>query len=350
MEKNYWLHRISHWDDVSYPLLEKGILSIAFSDFANTGFIEKCDNNWEVFEKSFLDNKWGKHRGRHLLWRFLYEMKKGDYVVVPTYKAFSVFEIVDNKAMLSNELDLTNIKARGDVSFVRESARLKLDRKEHKDVDLGFFRKVKPIIEGASRSDFADRALTARMKMQQTNAAISDLAKSIEEAIKGYKDDKPINLYEDILKKSLKDFLNLIRDKLNPDKLENLVRLYFKGVGASDVYKPPKKEKDKEGDADIIATFEHLKIIIYVQAKFHNKDTKTSETAVKQINDYINYIKQEQEKIKEDGGYSHLAWVISTADEFFPKCEELAKEKGVQLINGEEFTKMLLESGLSCLK
>ena len=30
---NYWLHRISHMQAVSYPLLEKGYLSIGFKDF-----------------------------------------------------------------------------------------------------------------------------------------------------------------------------------------------------------------------------------------------------------------------------------------------------------------------------
>ena len=31
---NYYLHRISHHDELAYPLLERGILSIGWSDFA----------------------------------------------------------------------------------------------------------------------------------------------------------------------------------------------------------------------------------------------------------------------------------------------------------------------------
>ena len=46
---NYWLHRISHHAEVSYPLLDKNILSIGFSDFVNQGFIDAVlkDDTWE---------------------------------------------------------------------------------------------------------------------------------------------------------------------------------------------------------------------------------------------------------------------------------------------------------------
>jgi hypothetical protein len=37
----YWLHRIAYLQGVSYPLLEKGYLSIGFSDFSDEDFIEK---------------------------------------------------------------------------------------------------------------------------------------------------------------------------------------------------------------------------------------------------------------------------------------------------------------------
>jgi hypothetical protein len=38
---NYWLHRISHHAEIAYPLLDKGYLSIGFSDFATQEFIKK---------------------------------------------------------------------------------------------------------------------------------------------------------------------------------------------------------------------------------------------------------------------------------------------------------------------
>ena len=35
---NYWLHRISHCAEASWPLLEKGILTIGFSELSNNAF------------------------------------------------------------------------------------------------------------------------------------------------------------------------------------------------------------------------------------------------------------------------------------------------------------------------
>lgn len=38
---NYWLHRISHKSEASYPLLEEGYLSIGFSEvFTNEKFLK----------------------------------------------------------------------------------------------------------------------------------------------------------------------------------------------------------------------------------------------------------------------------------------------------------------------
>lgn len=33
MERNYWIHRISHIAEISYPLLDVGYLSYGWSDF-----------------------------------------------------------------------------------------------------------------------------------------------------------------------------------------------------------------------------------------------------------------------------------------------------------------------------
>ena len=44
---NYWLHRISHLAELSYPLLEKGYLTIGFSDFSDELTINNVENNNE---------------------------------------------------------------------------------------------------------------------------------------------------------------------------------------------------------------------------------------------------------------------------------------------------------------
>ncbi|MDP1971936.1 MAG: hypothetical protein Q8J87_03120, partial [Sediminibacterium sp.] len=87
---NYWLHRISHHAEFSYPLMELNLLSIGFSDFAYDGFInrvlnggETWEKRWETFENE-VEEIWGeKPRTRHNLWRFIEGFKKGDWVIIP---------------------------------------------------------------------------------------------------------------------------------------------------------------------------------------------------------------------------------------------------------------------------
>ena len=74
----YWLHRISHCQETSRPLLEKGFLTIGFSDFSNPKFLSY---GWNDFNEEFQE-QWGcLPRSRHFLWRFLHEMNQGDFVI-----------------------------------------------------------------------------------------------------------------------------------------------------------------------------------------------------------------------------------------------------------------------------
>jgi hypothetical protein len=59
---NYWIHRISHHAELSYPLLDKGFLTIGFSDFTDDDeIIEKVKfNDWNFFNGKFKE-KWGVH-------------------------------------------------------------------------------------------------------------------------------------------------------------------------------------------------------------------------------------------------------------------------------------------------
>ena len=116
----------------------------------------------------------------------------------------------------------------------------------------------------------------------------------------------------------------------------------------ANVESPAKNAPDTEGDADIIATFESLKLIVYVQAKFHRG--KTDSHAVKQIRQYADNISGSD----EDEEFARLFWVISTAEGFTEECKSLAKHKKVRkktrLIDGNEFAKMLLDTGIEGLQ
>ena len=334
---NYWLHRISHIAELSYPLLDKGFLTIGFSDFTNTEFIDKVRaNNWNYFNKQFRE-KWGKvPRNRHNLWRFLH-FKKGDLIIIPSRETFYVCEITDDRPLLINETYSDDLKTWGknkvstnDTYLISENG---------KAYDLGFARKVKVLYKKISRAQFADAKLTSRMKIRQTNTAINDLKKSIEKSIANYIENKPIHLHSILVEKTASLVLDSIKNELNPDKFERLVKTYFRTIGANEVTIPAKNERDKEGDADIVAVFENIKLIIYIQAKFHKG--KIDEWGTNQILEY----KTNKESI--DDGYNKIAWVITSADSFNKEAERIATENEIQLINGVEFSKMLLNAGFN---
>jgi predicted Mrr-cat superfamily restriction endonuclease len=334
-----WLHRISHHAEVAYPLLENGYLSIGYSDFSEPDFIkDSCgENAWQLFEKYFDDN-WGQRpKNRYNLWRFVAEMRKGDLIVVPSWGTFSVYELTEDMAEPVAAIKLSDIKDWHGNNIEKNEDGL-LYRKTGELIDLGFVRKVKLIKKDIPRYEYADAALTSRMKIRSTNADMSDLKGSIEKALEGFTKGQPLSIYSQIITKTQQSILDTIRGELTPGKFEILVEWYFKRIGASDVYIPSKNESGKEGDADVVAVFEPLKTIIYSQVKFHTGET--SSWAIEQITNY------KDQKDSMDDGYSKICWVISSADNFSKQSYDFAKEAKVQLIDGKQFTTMLLEAGI----
>jgi predicted Mrr-cat superfamily restriction endonuclease len=335
---NYWLHRISHHAEASYPLLEKGHLTIGFSKVSNLEFLDKLksgDSAYAYFEEAIVNAYGSKIRSRLSLWRFLVEMKIGDRVLVPSAGSFSIYQI-EGEVSAINQLELQGVSAWNGTLMINKGV-LQIGENP---IDLGFFLKVSPVAKNISRYDYADADLTSRLKHRSTNADISDISTNISKALNAYNEKKPINLHHFILEKTRENLLNIIQTELNPDKFEKLVKWYFQRLGAEIIH-TSKNEKDKDGDADVIAVFESLKTIYYIQAKFHNDNTSTSEWAVEQINKYREYKNESR-----DDEYTKISWVISSAPEFSPKCVNRAKVYSVGLFNGPEFAQMILEAGI----
>ena len=335
---NTWLHRISHHAELSYPLLERGFLSIGFSDFDNDEFIRRTrSEGWGYFNAEFED-AWGKcPRTRYNLWRFIVEMQVGDWVVVPSWGVFSIYEIAEDVCPLP-ELDADGLKTWNDEAVTKTDRGFVVNDAV---VDLGFVRKVTPIATGLSRYDFTDAALSSRMKIRNANANISDLEENVRKALSAFQSNLPINLHSQILTASRAKVLELVQSELIPDKFEHLIKWYFEQIGASDVSIPAKNESGKEGDADIVAVFEQLKTIFYVQAKHHRNET--SQWATEQIKAYVDH------KDKMDDGYTKVAWVVSSGDSFSDEAIKLSKEHSIQLFNGPDLTRMILEAGIENL-
>lgn len=340
MERNYWIHRISHIAEISYPLLDNNYLSYGYSDFEENGFIDgvRGENGWQFIEEQFK-SKWGElSRGRYQLWNFIKEMKEGDWVVVPSYGEFSICELLEDEPIMIKDIKDIVIKNWNNETICRDEEGY-LINSDNSKIDLGFARRIKIIKKSISRYDYADSKLTSRMKVRQTNVCITDLEKSILKALNGVENSHPIRLRNE-LEMIVPNLCDIIQTKLNPDKFEYLVKWYFKRIGASSVVIPlknPSKKVDYE-DVDVIATFDLLKTMYYVQVKHYSGET--DDWAAKQISHY-----KELEDDRQDDGYTRVYWVLSSAESFSQKCINLAKETNVQLIDGKSFASMLLDAG-----
>ena len=335
----YWLHRISHEWDVSYSLLADGYLTIGWASLTNTNIIASMGAKVDTayYEQIMAEQGLQGNRSRWALWYF-FSFSVGDIVVVPMYNGeFSIYRVTEKAIRITDlpdheELqseDTTVIRRRKDGFFVRPDESL---------VDLGFAVKVSPIKEHISRYEYADNKLTSRMKIRQTNADISDLAESIQNVIGA---DTPINLYATIIEELSDKLLEAISSQLTPDKFELLVKWYFQKLGATRVFRPAKNENGKwdGADADVVAEFDPLKIVFYVQVKLH--DSVTSQWSVEQISKY----KDQHENVS--GEVTLIPWVISSAREFSTDAVSMAQDTSVRLINGLEFSRMLIDAGIT---
>jgi hypothetical protein len=349
---NYWLHRISHHAHIAHPLLFKhNKLTIGFSEFSNQKFIDdvlKPNNHIERLHvvDDYIRSIWGgketEHRTRYNIWRFIEGFRENDYVIIPTQGKFSVFKLKGNPQPIGN-LNIEELKDWSNTT-VKTDDLLSI---ENKTLDIGFYWNVEPVQLWIERYEYADAKLTSRMKIRTTNTLITELKKSVEKAILGKQKNKPINLYTSIIESAVPTVLKNILTDLDDSKLEKLVKWYFDRIGATSTFIPSKNESGKEGDADIVAVFEPLKTIYYVQAKFH-KGT-TGNWATHQIIDYRNKKIEQSAHDTMDDGYNKVSWVVSTGDNFDEESLRLAQEYRVQLINGEELSRLILEAGISDL-
>ena len=184
-----------------------------------------------------------------------------------------MYDVVSDERLIAAELDLHDLKTWDDHGVRMEKGYLYEDRDEGHRIDLGFFRKVRQVAKDIPRSGYADSALIGYLNAQQTNLEITGIRESVDEAIARWDKKTPINMASLIMERCAAEVLDLITEKLDAARLEKLIKWYFRRIGASSVDIPAKNESGKEGDADIVATFEPIRTIIYVQTKFFVETT-----------------------------------------------------------------------------
>lgn len=341
-KRNYWLHRITGGNNgalLSYPLLkEKSILSTGWSDFSIDQFVNRTKQDGIRYIEECMKQEWNVSsppKNRWNLYNFICKFREGDIVVVPMWGGvFSICKIVDDKILTNYSLPAEYYTNLG-ISRHKDGYLYKDD--EQKCIDLGFYRAVEVLHYGISRADYANQKLFSRMKIMQTNANISNIRESVDDAIKRADENRPICIHEELLNATLSVAKRTITDYTQHLKYEKLVEKYLWAIGAHNVYKPAQNESPTEaGDADRIAHFEDLKVVVMVQVKKH--DDKTGEKAVEQI---IRYKENHQ-----NDDYNVQLWVISNANDFEEEAKQKAFVNNVRLINGNDFARMILEVGL----
>lgn len=345
MEKKYWLHRISYHSELSYDLLEKGYLTIGWSMF-----LDKPDEIIETIKeresdtdfRNYTESYGVKSTSRWSLWNFG-KMKKSDIVLVPMYDSnFGVYRIKEEIQPIS-KMKLNNFIARNKEEYkISGSYLIKSSTKEI--VDIGFFIEVESILEHKDPKprSYSESELRSRMKIRQTTADISDLAKQVDNAIHAEKaHDVYMIFIEEMQNKFIEDkiFLNY-----TPEQVELIVAQYFKSQGADEVKVLAKNDPDKpEGsDADVLAEFADLRTNYYVQVKNHEDETGIH--GLEQIKTYMDYINS----IPVDDYKVNIGWFLTTAV-FAEEVKQKAIEYNIRLINGKDFLEMIFNAGIDVL-
>lgn len=294
------------WSHTRSQLFDKNLSWESFKDIIKTIYTE-----YEGHSNSL-------GQGAGYLWRFIRDMQIGDYALVPISGAFYLAEITSDVICLED-------KVKDDTAIRR---------------NVKWLNNKKPI----SR-EYCEAGLISRLKYQGTCVGATDLIGSIENALH-YDKEKGIQSFtqqlNEKLKGQVKDLLISPEALLSPDKFENLILQLLNGLGAS-TEKPSKtRYSDSIADVDVIATFVHLGLQIYVQVKHHSNIT--DERAINQV---IAALQID----KSDNAYNSkpiLGWAI-TSGTFSPKALSLANENNIRCIDGDELSEIILSIGLEKL-
>lgn len=331
----YYQHRISHKWDVSKQLFDQGYITIGWSGLIDTDILQETKEHGENgFIKSAERNNL-TDRLRWCLYRFL-SFEPGDIVLIPLYEQdFAIVEISGDPQPIS-ELPIKSFQSVAG-RLVELNSKLKYTD-NNEEIDLGYFVPINKESVKFVRRAYASAKLQARMKHQFVNIEINDLEQDVKDALSA---TGPIDL-RDIILEAAAPKIQEAMSKLTPDGLEHLVKWYMQQSGASRVVIPAKNEAGKENgaDADVIAEFDSLGLVFFIQVKKH--EGYTDDWAIEQIRLY----KEQKENLTDN--FTYIPWVITTAS-FQDSVKEKAHDVGVRLIDGVTFAKMIADTGVKSI-
>lgn len=180
----------------------EGYISIGWSGLSNdrnmrTIYSEGRKGVDQIYSKL----GWGRANNRYCLSRFISEMKKGDLVVIPTSGSFSIYEVLDNNVYSNESIDPTLYT---DVNGIQAERVIRNDHftflnNQGNEIDLGFYRRIKPRLLNMSRYDRIDSGLYAKMRTLMTNIEITDVGYAIDKLLDNVKGDNEVHITPSVL-------------------------------------------------------------------------------------------------------------------------------------------------------
>lgn len=343
--RRYWMHRISFEREVKKALLDSdGLLVTGWGMISYDSFLKMIrGRSRKEFDKIYHQEFGRLTRNRFCIYMFLNEFQKGDFVIVPDARYFSVYEIIGD-APLSKEhiYEYVNSDVGKKIFGYENGKYYKVGTTE--ELELGFFWQVKPVELDISREGYADNNLRRRLKFQMTNIQMTDLSKEIHDAIKAKKSNTPIDIRAEIIEASSRIILDKLKNKINDSGFEKVVKWYLERIGATTTDIPAKRALSSDtGDADVIALFDDIRVALFVQVKQY--DNMVDKKAIEQVvNAYESYYKD----LYPDR--TPILWVLTTCEQFLEDAIEFANENNVRCIDGNEFARMLLDIGFKDMR
>lgn len=288
--------------------------------WANAEGLLDTQLDWFAFRKVFRDTYYGDDKTLHRagaaaghMWRFIRGMEVGDLVVVPYGSEFYIAEVSGNAVYFKD-------KKSEDSAYRRP---------------VKWLNSKKPIPRTHAKS-----ALISRMKIQGTSASATDLLGEIQDCLKvaasGEKPSFRSDLQSSLITKALKE---LREGRIESFGFEKLIENLLKSLGANEARVVP---RNQDKGADIVATFlvaETFPLVVAVQAKHWQPEPPVDSHVIDELASGM------------EAESADLGMVITTgsfSDDAFNAAKKYLEEvsKKIELVDGEQFAKMIIEHGI----
>jgi len=247
------------------------------------------------------------------LWRFVREMKPGDYVVVPHQAGqFYVAEVSD-KAYHDPG------RAKDDTSYRRP---------------VRWLNGKKALSRASARA-----ALQSRMHIRQTSAYAGDLTTDIELVLQDTEAGRSTTFDEDLHVRLIRETLDEIRTgKMSYFAFQRLVKRILENLGAAEVLV---RGGTSDKGVDLLATFEIADVLKFTLGVQTRNFTASPPTGTSSIEDLRRGM---------DAEGADLGWVVTSgtfSSEALALADKLGDEEGlkIELYDGEDLAALLVQSG-----